>query len=86
MLYADTPLATIQQRACALAQRAVNAVKIDRSFIAAMLQEERAMQIADAIVQLAGRLDIDTIAEGIETQEQARVMRDLGATMGPGNF
>lgn len=64
----------------------VDALKIDRTFVAAMLEDERAMEIVDAIVQLARRLHIETIIEGIESALQERALRDLGATMGQGHF
>jgi diguanylate cyclase (GGDEF)-like protein len=64
----------------------VDALKIDRSFVAAMLGDERARQIVELIVQLARRFRIETIAEGIESAAQEDALRDLGVTMGQGLF
>lgn len=63
-----------------------DALKIDRSFVVAMLQDERAMQIVNAILHLASSLRVETIAEGIETEAQTRALAHLGVTMGQGNF
>jgi EAL domain-containing protein (putative c-di-GMP-specific phosphodiesterase class I) len=40
--------------------------------------------VARAVVQLAGALGLDTVAEGIENAEQAAVLRELGYTLGQG--
>jgi EAL domain-containing protein (putative c-di-GMP-specific phosphodiesterase class I) len=49
------------------------------------LNEERAsLAIAQAVVRLGQVLDLDTVAEGIETPEQARAMLDLGYDHGQG--
>jgi EAL domain-containing protein (putative c-di-GMP-specific phosphodiesterase class I) len=64
----------------------VDALKIDRSFVTSMLHEKRARQIVEAVVQLAQRFGIETIAEGIETAAQEQALRDLGVSMGQGFF
>jgi EAL domain-containing protein (putative c-di-GMP-specific phosphodiesterase class I) len=40
--------------------------------------------VAEAVVKLAGALGFATVAEGIETPEQARELRALGSTFGQG--
>jgi EAL domain-containing protein (putative c-di-GMP-specific phosphodiesterase class I) len=40
--------------------------------------------VARAVIQLAGALSLDTVAEGIENAEQAAVLRELGYTLGQG--
>ena len=40
--------------------------------------------MAHAVVQLAGALGLDTVAEGIENQEQADRLRRLGYKLGQG--
>jgi EAL domain-containing protein (putative c-di-GMP-specific phosphodiesterase class I) len=36
------------------------------------------------VIQLARALGLDTVAEGVESAEQAAVLRDLGYTLGQG--
>lgn len=67
-----------------LQQLNVAALKIDKRFVAAMLHDWRAMQIVKAIVTLAISLRVEVIAEGVETEDQARNLLDLGVTMGQG--
>jgi diguanylate cyclase (GGDEF)-like protein len=62
----------------------VDALKIDRSFVEAMLHDKRAMQIISAIVNLARSVHVDVIAEGVTSEEQARALEKLGVTMGQG--
>ena len=40
--------------------------------------------MARAVIQLAGALRLDTVAEGIENAEQAHRLRELGYTLGQG--
>jgi EAL domain-containing protein (putative c-di-GMP-specific phosphodiesterase class I) len=40
--------------------------------------------VARAVIQMAGALDLDTVAEGIENEEQAERLRRLGYSLGQG--
>ncbi|MBV8839780.1 MAG: EAL domain-containing protein, partial [Alphaproteobacteria bacterium] len=60
-----------------------NKVKIDKSFIDRLERPEAGAVIA-SIVQLAGSLDLMTVAEGIETEEQLARIRALGIKLGQG--
>jgi diguanylate cyclase (GGDEF)-like protein len=62
----------------------VSALKIDRSFVARSLEEQRAAAIVHAIVDLAHTLGFTVIAEGIETEPQAAFLLDLGCDQGQG--
>jgi EAL domain-containing protein (putative c-di-GMP-specific phosphodiesterase class I) len=55
-----------------------DALKIDRSFVAEMATDEGAFQIVTAIVGLAHNLGIEVVAEGVETEVQLMLLRDLG--------
>ncbi|MDN3516936.1 bifunctional diguanylate cyclase/phosphodiesterase [Aquisalimonas lutea] len=55
----------------------VDRVKIDRSFVA-RLPVERDRRILEGIVHLAAALGLAVTAEGVETGDQARILRDLG--------
>ena len=56
----------------------IDTLKIDRSFIARMLRQRRAMAIMEGIVRLGRSLDLDIVAEGVETPAQLRTLRGMG--------
>jgi len=56
----------------------VDALKIDRSYIAGLTDNRKDAAIASAMVALGQRLDLTVVAEGVETKEQLAVLRELG--------
>jgi diguanylate cyclase len=64
----------------------IDALKIDRSFVAALDQREDAKTIIAAIINMAASLKLEVIAEGIETREQADVLRKLKCRTAQGFF
>ncbi len=56
----------------------LDVLKIDRSFVAGMGDDARQVAIVRAILALAHGLDLLTIAEGVETVEQAKLLRQHG--------
>ena len=69
-----------------LRQFPVDALKIASEFIQVADNDARSAALAGAIVALGESLDISTVAEGIESKEQAERMRSLGCTYGQGFF
>ncbi len=62
-------------------------LKIDRAFVQALgegASRERDLEIVRAIVDLASRLDVDVVAEGIETATEWQILRSLGCELGQG--
>ena len=59
-------------------------LKLDRSFVSSMTERRESRKIVAAVVGLGQSLDLTTIAEGIETQEQAEMLLWLGCEMGQG--
>jgi EAL domain-containing protein (putative c-di-GMP-specific phosphodiesterase class I) len=55
----------------------VDCLKVDRSFVAELADGHT--EIASAVIALARSLDLTTVAEGVETEEQATQLADLGA-------
>ena len=51
-----------------------------------MLTEPRSMDIVRAVIGLARGLGLKTVAEGIESQEQAAVLRAAGCDVGQGYY
>ncbi len=56
----------------------IRSLKLDRSLLADIGQGQRANRIVTAILTLARRLGLETLAEGVETIAQLRAMRFLG--------
>lgn len=53
-------------------------LKIDRGFVSAIGRETITSPVLDAVLTLTRRLNIVTVAEGVETEEQAAWLRDHG--------
>lgn len=64
----------------------VTFLKIDRSFVAGLTTDRDDLSIAKAVVGLADALSLDTVAEGVETREQADLLRELGCSHAQGYF
>ncbi len=60
-----------------LARLPVHALKIDRSFVSTMLEDPGSMTLVSTIISLASALKLQTIAEGVELEEQAKILRLL---------
>ncbi|TMH44265.1 MAG: EAL domain-containing protein [Betaproteobacteria bacterium] len=60
-----------------LARLPVEALKIDRSFVATMVQDPSTMTLVETMISLAHSLRLKVIAEGVETEEQATILRRL---------
>ena len=60
----------------------VDVIKIDRSFVDGLGQSPKDAAIVQAVIDLATALDLEPIAEGIETPEQARQLSDMGCRVG----
>ena len=58
-----------------IAKLPVNALKIDRAFITNMTSNPDDLSIVSTIISLAHSLDLRVVAEGVETQEQANLLR-----------
>ena len=59
---------------------AVSRLKIDRSFIIQIDQDPEQQKLVSAIVTMAERLGIETLAEGVETANEHSMLAQLGCT------
>lgn len=59
-------------------------IKIDRSFVAEMLDSKRALSIVQAVISLAHGLELEVVAEGVETEAQLALLADKGCTHAQG--
>nr|WP_301286962.1 EAL domain-containing protein [Sphingobium sp. OAS761] len=55
-------------------------IKVDQSFVRGIHENPRDRAIAQSVAFLARQLGVETVAEGIETQEQLDYVRDIGLT------
>jgi len=62
----------------------VDVLKVDRSFVSQLAQSNHRRVLIQATVLVARALGIQTVAEGVETAEQARLLDELGCTMAQG--
>ncbi|SIO24053.1 EAL domain-containing protein [Salinivibrio sp. ES.052] len=61
-----------------LHQMAFDSLKIDRSFVHSMTENSTNQRIIEAVVAMTRGMDVHLVAEGIETQEEAERLRDIG--------
>lgn len=62
----------------------VDIIKIDKSFVDRLAPGNASMAIVEGLLQIAKKLDIRVIAEGIETETQADLLRTAGCVLGQG--
>ena len=62
----------------------VDSLKIDKSFVSDLMTDPDSVKFVTSILALAHTLKLDVIAEGVETQEQAEMLRSLGCTKAQG--
>lgn len=60
-----------------LFQLPVNTLKIDHSFVRNLGKDNRTTEVVRAIVTLAHHMEIDVVAEGVETQQQQLLLQDM---------
>lgn len=53
-------------------------LKIDKSFIDSMLENDKSKKIVETIINVARTMDMVVVAEGIETEEQQQMLASLG--------
>ncbi|XGV94934.1 MAG: EAL domain-containing protein [Leptolyngbya sp. BL-A-14] len=63
-----------------------NTIKVDRSFVSRMGDESEDAQIVQTIIILGHNLNMDIVAEGVETAEQLASLRALKCEYGQGYF
>jgi predicted signal transduction protein with EAL and GGDEF domain len=69
-----------------LRQLPFDKIKIDRSFITGLNKKDDAVSIIEAVVSLAKNLRMTTTAEGVETEDQWRLLAAMGCTYVQGYF
>jgi diguanylate cyclase (GGDEF)-like protein/PAS domain S-box-containing protein len=64
----------------------VDVLKVDRSFVAGLPENERMQQLVHAQIAMASTLRVDLLAEGVENQQQAHWLVDAGCVLHQGYY
>ncbi|MBC7933241.1 MAG: EAL domain-containing protein, partial [Rubrivivax sp.] len=64
----------------------IDTLKIDRTFVTRLADNAENVEIVRTIVMLAQVLGMDVVAEGVETKEQLKILRDLKCEYGQGYY
>lgn len=64
----------------------ISEIKIDKSFVDGIHIDESDKQISTAIISIAKALGLETVAEGVENEEQLEVLKTLGCSIAQGYF
>ena len=69
-----------------LAQLPVKTLKIDRSFISKLTESTANGRVVQAIIALGKAMDLEVVAEGVETAKEYKIVRTLGCDLVQGFF
>jgi len=69
-----------------LASMPLHDLKVDRSFVSQMMTLEKSLSIVKTLIYLANALNLNLIAEGIETKAQLDLLSKMGVQMGQGFY
>ena len=62
----------------------LDVLKLDRSFVAKLGQDDPSTAVTEAIVSMARALDLQVVAEGVEVESDRLTLLDLGCVLGQG--
>jgi diguanylate cyclase (GGDEF)-like protein/PAS domain S-box-containing protein len=62
----------------------IDILKIDRAFVSRLTEQDGGPELARAVVMLGTTLGLETVAEGIENEDQVASLLDLGCVAGQG--
>ena len=64
----------------------IDVLKIDKSFSDEVIKDKRGRIILESIIDMAKKLEIKTVAEGIETKEQVKYLKEIGCNIIQGYY
>ena len=67
-----------------LQKLAINIIKIDKQFVDGLPNNQESVTLVQTIIAMAHNLGKKVLAEGVETEEQRRILYDLGCDYGQG--
>ncbi|NGY88080.1 EAL domain-containing protein [Bacillus megaterium] len=56
----------------------VNRLKMDKSFTDSILTDDKMKQVVQIIIDLGHVLDLEVIAEGVETEDELKILKSIG--------
>jgi sensor c-di-GMP phosphodiesterase-like protein len=59
----------------------IDTIKIDRAFVQGLGVEDKSKSVTEMIIGLAKKLGANTLAEGVETKMQEKILQDLGCNV-----
>jgi diguanylate cyclase (GGDEF)-like protein/PAS domain S-box-containing protein len=62
----------------------IDVLKIDRAFVDGLSEDKNDAAIVTAIISMGSALDVEVVAEGVETERQASQLRELGCELAQG--
>jgi diguanylate cyclase (GGDEF)-like protein len=62
----------------------IDALKIDRSFVQGVCRSQEDAAIVAAVVSMGRALGVNVVAEGVESEDQAKALQELGCTLAQG--
>ena len=65
---------------------AIDYIKIDKVFVKNMISESDDFVLCETIIVMAHKLNINVIAEGVETKQQFELLKSIGCDFGQGNY
>lgn len=67
-----------------LSEMDLDVLKLDKSLVHELAEEKRSRVIVQNVIRMCNDLDIDVIAEGVETREQEKILKKLGCRWAQG--
>ncbi|RYG87696.1 MAG: EAL domain-containing protein, partial [Alphaproteobacteria bacterium] len=64
----------------------IDKLKIDQSFVRRIDTDHASRAVIDAVIALANSLELELVAEGIETESALRYLRERGCQLGQGYY
>ncbi|WP_144510235.1 EAL domain-containing protein [Bacillus sp. FJAT-22090] len=64
----------------------IGKLKIDKSFINSILQQDKLQKLVQGLIQFGKSLDVQVVAEGVETKEQYELLKEMGCDSAQGYY
>ncbi len=64
----------------------VDVIKLDKSFFSRSESRQRSLAVVNSVIRLSKDLDIKTVAEGVETAEDVKVLKEMGCDIIQGYY
>ena len=64
----------------------IDVLKVDRAFVQNLVNDQKTTRLVELIIELAKSLDLTVVAEGVETEAQLRMLRQMGCAIVQGYY